>query len=171
MLHIGSNDINNKTKDKINTEKLTGDIINIGKSSIDLGVKEVVISLILPKKFIALTRLIRQVNDRLREQCVLNGFGFISNDNISRTYLWKDGIYLEDLGNNILAGNFVAFLYRFLLSKSSEHSCLYTDKDLKGLCGNIGALTSDNYLSPEIVSDISNPGSVSSNWNSLNVKD
>ena len=53
--------------------------------------KEVVIS-VLPKKDIALTRLIRQVNDSLREQCVLNGFDFISNDNISRRHLWKDGI-------------------------------------------------------------------------------
>ena len=72
LLHIGSNDIYNLTKDIINTEKLTGDIINIGKSSIDLGVKEVDISSILPKKNIALTHLIWQVNDSLREQCVLN---------------------------------------------------------------------------------------------------
>ena len=43
LLHIGSNDINNQMKDRINTEKLTGDIINIGKSCIDLAVKEVVI--------------------------------------------------------------------------------------------------------------------------------
>ena len=55
LLHVGSNDINNQTKDRINTEKLTGNIINIGKSCIDLGVKEVVISSILPKKNIALT--------------------------------------------------------------------------------------------------------------------
>ena len=67
FLHIGSNDINNQTKDKINTEKQAGDIINIGKPYIDLGVKEVVISSILPKKNIALTRLIRQVNDSLKE--------------------------------------------------------------------------------------------------------
>ena len=118
LLHIGSNDINNQTKDKTDTEKLTGDIINIGKSCIDLVV---VISSVLPKTNISLTRLIRQVNDSLREQCVLNGFGFISNDNISRTHLWKDGIHLEDLGTNILAGNFVDFLNRFILSKSSEH--------------------------------------------------
>ena len=32
FLHIGSNDINNQTKDRINTEKLTGYIINLGKS-------------------------------------------------------------------------------------------------------------------------------------------
>ena len=121
LLHIGSNDINSQMKDRINAEKLTGDIINICKSCIDLGVKEVVISSILLKKNIGLTRLIWQVNDSLREQCVLNGFGFISNDNISRTHLWKDGIHLEDLGTNILAGNFVDFLSRFILSTSSEY--------------------------------------------------
>ena len=113
----------------------------------------------------------QEVNDSLREQCILNGFGFISNDNISRTHLWKDGIHLEDLGTNILAGNFVDFLNRFILSKSSEHLWLYTDKHLKGLYGNIGVLISDNSLSSEIASDISNLGSVSSNWNSCNVKD
>ena len=96
LVHIGSSDINNQTENRINTEKLTGDIINIGKSCINLGVKEVVTSSILPKKNIALTRFIRQVNDNLREQCVLNGSGFISNDKISRTHLWKDGIHLED---------------------------------------------------------------------------
>ena len=62
------------------------------------------------------------MNDSLREQYVLNRFGFISNDNISRAHLWKDGIHLEDLGTNILAANFVDFLNRFVSSKSSEHS-------------------------------------------------
>ena len=100
----------------------------------------------------------------------MNGFGFISND-ISRTHLRKDGIHLDDLGTTILAGNFVDFLNRFILSKPSEHSWLYTDKHLKVLYGNIGVLISDNSLSSEIVSDISNLGSVSSNWNSRNVKD
>ena len=122
LLHICSNDINNQTKDKINIEKQTEEIINIGKSCIELGVKEVIISSILPKNIIALTCLIQQVNDSLREQCVLNGFGFISNDNISRTHLWKDGIKLEDLGTNSLAGNFVDFLNMFILSKFSEYS-------------------------------------------------
>ena len=40
---------------------------------------------------------------------------------------------------------------------------------MKGVYGNI--LISGNSLSPEIVSDISNLGSVSSNWNSRNFKD
>ena len=84
--------------------------------------KKILISSILPKRNIALTSLIWQVKNSLMEQCVLNGFGFICNDNISRTHLWKDGIHLEDLGANIRAGNFVGFLNSFILSKSSEHS-------------------------------------------------
>ena len=42
---------------------------------------------------------------------------------------------------------------------------------MKGLYGNIGVLICDNSLSSEILCDISNLGSVSSNWNSRNVKD
>ena len=56
-----------------------------------------------------------------------------------------------------------------MLSKSNEHLLLYTGKHLKGVYGNIGVLISDNSLSPEIVSDISNLDSVFSNWNSRNV--
>ena len=44
-------------KDRINPGKLTGDISNIGMSCIDLGVDEVVIISILPKRNIALTHL------------------------------------------------------------------------------------------------------------------
>ena len=42
---------------------------------------------------------------------------------------------------------------------------------MKGLYGNIGVLISDSSLSPEIFTDISNLGSVSSSWNPRNVKD
>ena len=82
-------------------------------------------------------------------------------------------MHLEEIGTSILAGNFVDFLKRFILSKSSEHSWLYTDTDkhLKDLYGNIGVLIPDSFLSSELVSDISNLGSASSNWNSRNVKD
>ena len=44
LLHLGSNDINNQIKDKINTEKVTEDIINISKSCIDPGLKKVISS-------------------------------------------------------------------------------------------------------------------------------
>ena len=56
------------------------------------------------------------------EQCVLNGFGFISDDGIPRTHLWKDWIHLEDLDTNIVTDHFLYFFNRFILSNSSEHS-------------------------------------------------
>ena len=43
--------------------------------------------------------------------------------------------------------------------------------DYEGPHGNIGVLISDISISSETVCDISNLGSISSNWNSLNVKD
>ena len=52
------------------------------------------------------------------KRSIFQKFGFISNDNISRIHLWKDGIHLEDLDTNIPAGNFVDFLNRFIFSKS-----------------------------------------------------
>ena len=62
------------------------------------------------------------MNDSLREQCIFNGFGFISNDNISRTKLWKDGTHSVGFGTNVLAGNCIDFFIGFILSRSSEHS-------------------------------------------------
>ena len=56
------------------------------------------------------------MSDSLREQCVLNKFGFISIDNISKTHLWKDRMHLQDLGTNILVGNFVDFRTRLFNS-------------------------------------------------------
>ena len=102
----------------------------------------------------------------------MNRFCFISNNNISRTQSWIDGIHLEDLCTNFVASNFADFLNRFILSKSGEHSWLHARKHLKGLYGNIGVLISDNYPTSEVIlSDVSTPGSVSSNWYSRKVKD
>ena len=175
LLHIDSNDINNQKEDKTNAEKLTENIINVGKSCINFSVKEAIISSTLTKNNTALTRLIQQANDILREQCVLNKFGFIFNDNRSRTTLWKDGTHLEDWGTDILAGNFDGFLNRFILSKSSEYSWIfvnnYIDEYFRCFCGNNCVQISNNSLSPKIVNDISNLGSVSSNRNSRSVKD
>ena len=58
------------------------------------------------------------------------------------------------MGSNILAGNFVDFFNRFILSKSNEYSWLYTHKHLKVPYGNIGVLISGNSLSPKIFCDI-----------------
>ena len=71
--------------------------------------QDVVISSILPKNNIKLSKEIRQVNDHLEELCKDNGVHFLSNDNISRNFICGDGVHLEKKGTHVLAGNFVNF--------------------------------------------------------------
>ena len=57
MVHVGWNDINNQTSDKLNTETLTEAInigINIGKFCINFGVTKVIMLSVLPKTKITL---------------------------------------------------------------------------------------------------------------------
>ena len=88
-------------------------------SSLPCGVKDVIISSILVKRNFRITRIIRQINDLLCEYCVSNNFHYLTNDNISRQNLWKDGIQLDKVGSNILAENFVSYANRFVLTKSN----------------------------------------------------
>ena len=67
MSHIGTNDINNHTSDKVNAEKLREDIINIYKCFISFWMKEVIMSLVVPEWDIDLTHLIRTANDSLSD--------------------------------------------------------------------------------------------------------
>lgn len=58
-------------------------------------------SVLLAKHNIILTKIIREGNDKLKEKCQLNNLSFICNDNVSRDYLWKDGIQYDNKGANI----------------------------------------------------------------------
>ena len=53
--------------------------------------------------------------DMVKSLCDEKGYHFISNDNISREHLYKDGVHLLDNGTDILAGNFVNFINYFIL--------------------------------------------------------
>ena len=92
IIRIGSNDDTHNTVDQIDVKDIVNCFINIGKKSLSYRVKEVVISSIFFKKQFKLTRNIRQVNDLLRDVCKRNSFQLISNDNITREVLWRDGL-------------------------------------------------------------------------------
>ena len=49
------------------------------------------------------------------KKCEKNGFHFVSNDNILRKHLCKDGVHLTDKGTNIFAGNIVDYIRHFIL--------------------------------------------------------
>ena len=59
-------------------------------------------------------KLINEVNDVLKERCVVYGFDFINNSNIKREHLWKDGTHLVEEGKIILANNYIKCLNNFL---------------------------------------------------------
>ena len=45
---------------------------------------------------------------------------YLTNDNISWQNLWKDNIHLINVGNYILAGNFISYMNEFVLTKSNS---------------------------------------------------
>ena len=81
VIHIGSNDINPRNHENINAKTLCDEIIAIGSKCVMSGVKEVIISSILLKRDLKLTKLIRQLNDHLRDECAKYNFKYLSNDN------------------------------------------------------------------------------------------
>ena len=54
----------------------------------------------------------------MKTKCQLNNFGFPCNDNVSKNYLWKDGIHFTDKGTNILVGKFVNVFNYFVLNRN-----------------------------------------------------
>ena len=76
---------------------------------------------ILVKKSPNLTSIVRRVNGILRDICEKNGFSFICNDVITTNYLWKDGVYLQDMGTQILINHFLKFLNYSIDSNFDNH--------------------------------------------------
>ena len=94
-------------------------IINIGLNCKNHDINKVFISSILVKKTPKLSRIIRRVNDQLRELCEINGFLFINNDMIATDHLWRDVIHLQDIGTNILTKHFYQVFNNFLFEDHS----------------------------------------------------
>ena len=110
VIHVGSNDIDFRHLRNNTVEDIGRTIINIGKKCRESGVSKVIISSVLIKNNIKLSKFIRQLNDILKSLCLVNNFYFISNDNVTREHICGDGVHLTGDGTYILAGNFVDFI-------------------------------------------------------------
>ena len=110
LIHVGCNDITPKTYRDLKPGVIANEIIDIGKKCMNYGTKKLFISSILIKKQSSLTKIINQVNDILKDLCLINSFIFIDNSEIKRDMLWKDGIDLNDQGIYMFASNFVDYL-------------------------------------------------------------
>ena len=117
VIHVGSNNITHRIFEDFNADKLADEIIDIDKMCSQYGVKDVIFSSIFVKNSIKLGKMISQVNGAIMKICEENGFHFVSNDNILRKHLYKDGVHLTDEGTNIFAGNIVNYIKHFILKE------------------------------------------------------
>ena len=109
IIHIGSNDITYNRVDQIDVKDIVNRIIKIGGKCLSYGVKEVIISSMFMKKQFKLTRIIRHVDDLLRDECKRKNFHFVINGKVTREVLWRDGLHLNNDSTYIFASNLVDF--------------------------------------------------------------
>ena len=86
--------ITHNTITNIDAKGISKRVTDIEKMCLLYVLKEVIIFSKFIKRQFTLMKTIRQVNYHLRDECRSNKFHFISNDNITSKYLWKDGLHL-----------------------------------------------------------------------------
>ena len=117
VIHAGCNDLSTKRGEVLNqtvANEVAGVIIDMGKVCIQNGVNKVFISSIVFSKNFTKQKLISELNDVLKERCIVYGFVFLNNSNIKKEHLWKDGTHLVEEGKVLLANNFIKSLNNFL---------------------------------------------------------
>ena len=113
IIHVGTNDVSNLRYQNMEPKELADKIIRIGTKCRENGVNQVFISSIVCRKFFKDNKFIREVNDFLKTFCTEANFIFISNDNITKDFLYNDGVHLLDEGTNLLVNNFIDNLNKF----------------------------------------------------------
>ena len=117
VIHVGLNNITRRIFEDFNADKLAHEIVDIGRTCRQYGVKDVIFSSIFVKNSIKLGKMISQVNEAVTKECEENGFHFVSDGNILRMHLCKDGDHLTDEGTNIFAENIVDYIMHFILKE------------------------------------------------------
>ena len=116
IVHVGFNDLSPKdgNLECVNTEEVSKEIIEIGRTCVKYGATSVFISSIIRNRNHRKQLLIDELNAKLKQKCETQGFIFIEHNNIRIDHLWKDGIHLNEPGKEILANNFIDYLNDFL---------------------------------------------------------
>ena len=96
--NIDSKDIDFRQLRHNTVENIGNNIIDIGQKCRESGLSKLIISTVLVKNNINITKFIRQLNDILRNLCLVNDFYFISKDNITRVFICQDGAHLNKYG-------------------------------------------------------------------------
>ena len=77
VIHVGLNNITRRIFEDFNADKLAHEIVDIGSTCRQYGVKDVIFSSFLVKNSIKLGKMISQVNKAVTKECEENGFHFV----------------------------------------------------------------------------------------------
>ena len=116
IIHVGCNDIaKSRDLETVDAEGIANDIIGIGRSSLQHGVSNIFISGLICSKNGRKQGVINDVNKKLKDLCLLHEFVFIDHPKIHNHHLWRDGIHLLQVGQGILADDFIDCLNNYFL--------------------------------------------------------
>ena len=113
VIHIGINDILNSAS---NVSGLLSNINDMIKKCRNFGVKYIFVSGLAYTKRI-ITEFLEDVHLKLVNVCKEMRVYFIDNRNITRFYLFRDGLPLLESGKKLLANSFVSNFNNFLSVK------------------------------------------------------
>ena len=99
----GTNDIS--YDDHPSVDDISRRVLDIGRQAKRMGVRNIFICAITPRKSKIFDNIIRDINLALRLVATEEGFTFIDNDNIYKSDLHGDGLHLNQNGTDKLMGN------------------------------------------------------------------
>ena len=110
VIHVGTNDINNRGSSK--TLQLQENLRKIAEKCFSYGIENAFISsVVYNKRFNGY--FLKRVNAQIAKFCKENNHGFIDHSNINSIYLYDDGLHLLESGKIILVNNVINCLNTF----------------------------------------------------------
>ena len=116
IIHVGINDIL-RSKGEKEVNDIPRIIMNIAKTCRNCNIAKIFIYSII--RCSRTTVDIDYINGKIRELCIQNNYEFISNTQINKRDLWKDGIHLQESRKILIAKYFINSVNGFL---SKTHS-------------------------------------------------
>ena len=113
VIHVGTNDINNKDSSK--SLPLLENQRKIAEKCFSYGVENVFISSVVYNKR-SNSYFLERVNAQIAKFCKEDNYGFIDHSNINSSHLYYDGLHLLESGKIILTNNVITCLNTFSLS-------------------------------------------------------
>ena len=110
IIQTGGNDLPTPRSNPVVVGDIVKEIIQSGLICRDYGVKNILISSVLPRRAQYMQIRCRELNEILMEECKLHGFIYIDNSNIDTKHLHHDGVHLSNEGSDLLANNYLFYL-------------------------------------------------------------